>query len=206
MKLSKRDKRILRIGGVVSGVILVVMYVIIPFVEYLNDMDEKKNMLETQLMRMVQNISAEDVYQQGLLEMQDEADALLAVLPEGQDAESAGRELMRIINSLAEEREIEVSRITPSKNPERFDLEAVKKNPLLARFLKIKVTASLSCRPDHLASLLMALENYDKYLVVEKLEIRAWGVKADKIIKPNITLATLIYQPAVAENPADTSS
>ncbi|MBN2431161.1 MAG: hypothetical protein JXQ27_06775 [Acidobacteria bacterium] len=200
MKLSKRDKRILRIGGVVSGMILVVMYLIIPFVGYLNDMDDRKNLLEAQLLRMVQNISAEELYQQGLLEMKDEADALLAALPEAQDAESAGRELMRIINSLAEEREIEVSRITPSKNPERFDLEEVKKNPLLARFLKIKVTASLSCRPDHLASLLLALENYDRYLVVEKLEIRAWGVKADKIIKPNITLATLIYQPAVEEN------
>jgi len=206
VKISKRDKKILKIGGAVTAVLLFMMYIVIPFIDYLQEMDIKKETLEARLVRMTRNINSEETYRQGLARINSVMELLKTNLPEGKDSETAVRELHRIITSLAEEHNVQVTRITPAKKPERFDLEAVKNNPFLAGFLKVKVTAALKCRPDHLASLLYALENHDKFLMVEKLEIRAWGVKADKMIKPNITLSTYIHDAKEASGTKNKSS
>ena len=73
----------------------------------------------------------------------------------------------------------------------------------MAGFLKIRVRASLKCTPDKLAQMLAALENQPKFLIVERLEIRAWNVRPDKEINPDIVVATYVYKPeAPAPEPA----
>lgn len=195
MKISKRDRKILIIGGVTTAVILVVMYGIIPLVQYLQNMGVEKQRLEGDLQRMIRTIRLEDHYKQGLAQIKSAADQYRGLLVEGSDAEAATRELHQIITTLAEARQISVQRITPDRTPERFDVEAVKKNPMLAGFLKVQVTAQLKCRPDQMASFLLALENHPRYFEVSKLEIQAWNVRPDKEITPQVTLATYVFQP-----------
>ena len=71
MKLSKRDKKILKYGGTATFIILLLMYGIIPLVEYLEGINDRKAALEAQLTRMIQTISAQQDYQAGMEELTD---------------------------------------------------------------------------------------------------------------------------------------
>ena len=199
MRLSQRDRRIVTIGAALSAVVLVVVYGVVPLIEYAVDLPEERQRLSARLQRMVETIQLRDHYQQELVGARDTVDGLRGRLISETDSEAASAELHRIINTTAESQAVVVRTITPEKKPERFDVESVKKNPKLAQFLKVKVTAQLQCRPDQLAAFLLELERNPRYVEVERIDINAWNVRADKVISPSVTLATYVLQPPAPE-------
>jgi len=195
VNLSKRDKKILTIGILITAAIVIVMFVILPLIDYLNSLDEEKEAREARLIRMVETIKQKDYYQQALVRLKNNLNSYKAILINGKKVGDVQSELHRIVTTLAEKHSIGVRRIDASIKPERFNAEALKKDPLLANFIKVKVRASLRCTPDKMAQFLADLESNQKFLLIERLEIRAWNVRADKIISPEVVVTTFMYQP-----------
>jgi type II secretory pathway component PulM len=203
VKVTKRDRKVILIGAVVLLVITVVYFGVLPLVDLVREIETEKSDREAELIRMAEAIRQKEYLRQSLSHLKSSEDSLRALLLEGDDPTVVTSELHRLVNTMAEQQGIAVTRIDASTKPERFDTETIKKNPLMAGFLKIRVRASLKCTPDKLAQMLAALENQPKFLIVERLEIRAWNVRPDKEINPDIVVATYVYKPeAPAPKPA----
>jgi type II secretory pathway component PulM len=195
VKLTKRDRKVILIGGSVFLVVMVVYFGILPLIDLVGQIQNDKVQREEQLVRMAESIRQKEYLQQALGHLKSSEDSLRALLLEGDDPTVVTSELHRLVTTMAEQQGIAVTRVDASSKPERFDTETIKKNPLMANFLKIKVRASLKCTPDKLVQMLAALESQPKFLVVERLEIRAWNVRPDKEINPDIIVATYVYKP-----------
>lgn len=199
MNISKRDRRVLIIGALVVACILLALFVAMPLADYLKSMEADKQERETQLLRMIETIQQKEYFQQALNQMKNNEDDIKSVLLEGDDPNVVSSELHRIVTNLADQQGISVTRVDASMKPERFDKETIKKDPLKAGFLKIKVRASIKCTPDKLAQFLSTIEGHPKFLLVDRLEIRAWNVRPDKEISPDIVVMTYMYLPETPE-------
>ncbi|HOB52677.1 MAG TPA: type II secretion system protein GspM [Acidobacteriota bacterium] len=195
MNISRRDRRVILIGGVVVLLVAAVWYGILPLIEYARQLENDKNQLESDLIRKAEIIRQKDGYQQSLAGLMAAEDRFRSIMIEGTDPTQVTSELHRVVNTLAEQHGISVSRIDASLKPERFDTETVKQNPFMGNFLKLRVRASLKCTPDKLMAMLASIEGHPKFLAVERLEVRAWNVRPDKEINPDIVVMTLIFKP-----------
>jgi len=198
LKISRRDRNIIIVGGIVAAVVLVVKFGIFSLIDLSDELASAKQEQEAKLIRMAETIRQREYYQQALSKVKSTEDSLKTVLLEGDDPAAVTAELHRIITTLAEQNSITLARIDASAKPEKLDAETIKKNPFMAGFLKVKVRASLKCTPDKLMTMLSIIENHQKYLIVERLEIRAWNVRPDKEITPDVVLATYLFKPVIA--------
>jgi len=195
VNISRRDRRVILIGGVIVALLAVAWYGVLPLVEYARQLETDKSQLEGDLIRKAEIIRQKDQYQQSLARLMAAEDSFRSIMIEGTDPTQVTSELHRVINTLAEQHGINVSRIDASLKPERFDTEKVKQNPFMSNFLKLRVRASLKCTPDKLMAMLASIEGHPKFMVVERLEVRAWNVRPDKEINPDIVIMTMIFKP-----------
>jgi hypothetical protein len=186
---------VILLGGAIAALLLALWYGLLPLIDYARQLDEDKNRLENDLIRKAEIIRQKDYYQQSLARLMAAEDSIRAIMIEGSDATQVTSELHRVVTTLAEQHGINVSRIDASLKPERFDTETVKQNPFMGNFVKLRVRASLKCTPDKLTAMLASIEGHPKFLVVERLEVRAWNVRPDKEINPDIVVMTIIFKP-----------
>jgi hypothetical protein len=201
LRINRRDRLFLFAGGAISLLILLIMFVIIPVKEYLGTLPEDRKNAEKELINKSQTILERGAYNAKLAEMEKILKDLKATLPQDKDPNDTAQELMRILNTRTEENGISVTRVDNSAKPERLPKEVTDKNPLLLDFVKVKVVAYLKCTPDKLAKMVAALENTEKFMFVERLEVKSFSVNPDKSISSTLWFSTYLYQPEKKETP-----
>lgn len=198
VKMNKRSRRALIWGGLIVLIIIGANYGT-ALLDFTGQMQSRGASKEQEILRMLGAIGQKDYYQQALGRAKGAEKAYRELLLPGEDQTAVAAELHRLVTQLAEQYTITVNRVEPTMKPEKFDKESVKQNPALADFQKIRVKAQFKCTPDKLVQFLTSIESQPRFVVLERLEIRAYTVRPDKEITPDVTLMTYMYQPEPAD-------
>jgi type II secretory pathway component PulM len=116
VKLTKRDRKVILIGGSVFLVVMVVYFGILPLIDLVGQIQNDKVQREEQLVRMAESIRQKEYLQQALGHLKSSEDSLRALLLEGDDPTVVTSELHRLVTTMAEQQGIAVTRVDASSN------------------------------------------------------------------------------------------
>jgi hypothetical protein len=102
----------------------------------------------------------------------------------GDNASIAGAELQRVLKELADQCGVDIVRRT-IRGEQKLQNGVV----------KISVNIETNCQPDELVSFLAAIENYEKHLSVDELQINSFRIQKRYEMRPILTVAGYILVP-----------
>ena len=159
-KISMRERRILVGGGIFAVLVLLVTYLILPFIDSYTSLDEQLTRQGKLLGESVQVIKDKQRY----IELSGEIDRDIARLNrqllDGSNEVAAQNQLEAIVRELAESSQITISRSFPIQGRVVED-----------RYASITVEITVEGGLDNLASFLQAVSTHTKYLKVDEFNI-----------------------------------
>ena len=183
MKFSARERNILIVGGVVLLASIGVYFgdQLVPGRSgQAGELDLKKKKLAQyrEMVALEGNYKARlEQYRQRLLADQGR------LLP-GDNPSIASAELQKLLTDLASQSGVDVTR----KNIQR-------ETKLQDNIVKISVQIETNCGLDQLVQFLSAVENYEKFLTVDTLNITSFRIQKRYDIRPSLTISGLILVP-----------
>lgn len=159
-KISRRDKKILIAGGIAAAVIIIVTYVIFPFVDSYASLNEQLVRDGKLLQESVQVIRNKQIYLDRSARVDRDMAELNRQLLDGSDEVTAQNQLETIVRSLAESSEITISRSFPIQGRTIED-----------KYARIIVEITVDGGLDNLANFLQAVSTHTKYLKVDEFNI-----------------------------------
>jgi type II secretory pathway component PulM len=189
VKISTREKRFLFSGGAVVLVVAILYLTpLLPSEDLSSTVKEKRTFLQKQRELLSQEESFKARLAQGQARLAQDMGRLLPV----DNPSAAGPALQKILQDLADPNQVEISRKTPlpeQKLPENIS--------------KVSVQIDVSCSLEQLVRFLAAIENYDKFLKVDELNIMGIRQRNRDIINPQIKVSCLIETAPPAAKAAD---
>jgi Tfp pilus assembly protein PilO len=177
-KLKRREKRILTLGGILGGMILLVFYGILPLYEAQASVKEDVRNKQRLLRRALQSVQEQENYHAQLESM----DAVLGQYREQLlDTRNAANQLMEIFDTLAAQNNVRVTRKNPTEHRNVGD-----------RYAKISLNANIEGDMTDVANFLYALSSYQKYLVVDEFQVTAFRMQNQIRIQPRINVSGFI--------------
>lgn len=180
-KLSRRDRRVLSIGGGTAFLILVVVYGILPLHESLSVAEGELAQKERVLEQRIRAIGNHSVYQEELDGLDRELFRLRSQLLDARDPALAQNQLENIVRSLAEENGVAIARSTP-----------LQERKVGERYSKITVVVNLQCGMSELSNFLYALSVYPKFLSVEEFNVNTFRVRDQFRLQPRMNVSAYI--------------
>lgn len=159
MNISKRDKKVLIAGGLAVVLFLVVTYVISPFIESENDIQEETEQKEMLLQKYERVIGQREEIEKKLAKMKMEQSDLSKKLLKGGTPSLAAAEMQKMLENISKKHDLEL------KSVKVQDAEEI--GEFLAIPLEIRLTTDLNSTRKFLAD----LEKNPKYLIIPKLKI-----------------------------------
>ncbi len=175
MKVSKRDKRILTIGSYAAVLILVINYVIIPFIESESDIRGGTEQKEMMLQKFEKVINQKEEIEKRLAQVKRKQNQLNRKLLKGSTPSLAAAEMQKILEKLSKTHGLELKSVKVKNSEE--------KDAFLVIPLEIRLITDLNKTRKFLAD----LEKNTKYLVIPKLKI---SVKSQK--DPKEVVVTMV--------------
>jgi Tfp pilus assembly protein PilO len=176
-KLSKRDKKVLIIGGGIAAVILIVFYVALPFYESMSETEGDVETTSQLLARSIQTIQSEQVYRQQEVELQRELARLYDQLLDAEDPGLAQNQLENLVRGLAEEHGLTITRSTP-----------LQQETVGERYAKITLQLNVQGEMADLASFLHALSVHPKFIQVENFNMNSFRVRDTVRLQPRMNV------------------
>ena len=158
MNISKRDKKVLMIGALVVGLFLVINYVISPFIESENDIQEETEQKEMLLQKYERVINQREEIEKKLAKMKREQGDLSKKLLKGSTTSLAAAEMQKMLENISKKHDLEL------KSVKVKDAEEI--GEFLAIPLEIRLTTDLNSTRKFLAD----LEKNSKYLIIPHLK------------------------------------
>ena len=183
MKISVRERKILIAGAVVlvvSGAVYFGDRLLPGRSAQAADLEARKRTLAQQR----ELIALEGNYRARLEADRQRLAADHARLFPGDNPTIAGAELQKLLGDLAAQSGVDVQR-----------KEIQRETKLQDNLVKISVRIETSCGLDQLIQLLAAVENYEKFLTVDTLNITAFRIQKRFDIRPSLTIAAFILVP-----------
>jgi len=193
MKLTARDKKALMAGAVVTAIVAV-FYVVTSLVPSREDLAREVETQKRYLLKQREMIGQKDMYEARLAQYTQRLEKDMTRLLTGTTPAIAGAELQSLVNDLATQSGVEISRKTP--RPEQKAQE---------NLVKISVNIDTNCTPDQLVQFLAAVANYGKFLAVDDLVVAGMQLRPQRRIdlRPNITIAGYISAPEAKPEKAE---
>lgn len=179
MKLNKRERKFIVIGGIVGAIALLVYFVLmlLPDFESQASVEQKRRML----LQYKEMLNSEELYtariEQYRKRMQEDSSRLLA----GETSNIAGADLTNVLVQLATQSGVTISRREQQSQQE-----------LQNNLIRIPVRMDMTCNMDQLVQFLTAVENYDKLLTVDELSIASFQIQKRWDTRPNVTISGYI--------------
>jgi type II secretory pathway component PulM len=181
MKISKRDRKVLVIGGVTAIVVLVVFYVALPFYENLSVIEDSLAQKRRMLGQSIRIIENEPVYRQQEVVLETELSELRAQLLNGSDAVLAQNQLETIVRGLADENGVTISRSTP-----------LQERKVGTNYSKITVQLNLQGGVPEITNFLHAVSVHPRFLQVEEFSMNAFRVRDAVRLQPRVDVSGFI--------------
>ena len=159
MNISKRDKKVLMIGGLAVVLFLIINYVISPFIESENDIQEGTEQKEMLLQKYERVINQRGEIEKKLAKMKREQSDLNKKLLKGSTPSLAAAEMQKMLENISKKYDLELKSVKVK--------DAEESGEFLAIPLEIRLTTDLNSTRKFLAD----LEKNSKYLIIPKLKI-----------------------------------
>lgn len=177
-RLSQREKMAVGVGVVGCVLILVVMYIVLPFFDAkaaaAAELEGKAHLLQRSLAAIQQRESLQleleaverlvEHYRQGLLD--------------GQDANVASIQLQEIVGNLAGAQGVRITRSTP-----------VGERKIGERYLRIALQINIDTDLSGLLNFLHALSSHSKFLVVDECFVNSFRQQNRTVLQPRMNIS-----------------
>jgi len=188
LKITTREKRVLIVGGVIAAA--VIAFYVVPRV-LPEDLDVTVRQSQNALRQDREILGLEEGYKAriavGQERLKEDQDRLLP----GDNAAAAGAYIQKVLREFADASQVEITRYTPQQDQKQDVLT------------KISVGLDINCSIDQLIRFLTAIENNDKFLKVENLQIISRPQRnRDEIMVPSLKIIGYIATPAPAQKAA----
>ncbi|MGD0309526.1 MAG: type II secretion system protein GspM [Acidobacteriota bacterium] len=191
MKISTREKRVLVVGGVIAAA--VIAFYVAPLV-LPEDLDVTVRQKQNALRQDREILGLEEGYKARISEAQHRLKQDQDRLLPGDNAAAAGAYLQKVLQEFADANQVEITRKTPLQD---------QKQDILT---KVSYGLDINCSIDQLIRFLTAIENNDKFLRVENLQIISRlqpQRNRDEIMIPSLRIVGYIATPAPAQKAAE---
>jgi len=179
VKLNKRERKFIVVGGIVGAIALLVYFVLtlLPDFESQASVEQKRRML----LQYKEMLNSEELYaariEQYRKRMQEDSSRLLP----GETSNIAGADLTNVLVQIATQSGVTISRREQQSQQE-----------LQNNLIRIPVRMDMTCNMDQLVQFLTAVENYDKLLTVDELSIASFQIQKRWDTRPNVTISGYI--------------
>ncbi len=179
-KLSKRDRRVLMLGGVGITIFVVISYVVLPFYAALAEIAEDLQSRALHLQRSEEVVQAEETYRSGLKELGSQLAQYENQLLDAQDPSTAISQLEIMVRDLAGQNNLKVTRTTP------------KNRKIGERYIKISLQVGLEGDIMALTHFLHSVATYSKFLLVEDFYLSSYQVRKKYRLQPRMDISAFI--------------
>jgi len=183
MQITGRERKFIVIGAVAAVVIAIFYFVSGPA----SAKQEASLSVEQQRRALLQSreiIAQELVYRTRAEQYRQRMQQLRAVFLPGDNASIAGAELQRVLKELADQSGVDIVRRT-IRGEQKLQNGVV----------KVSVNIETNCQPDQLVRFLAAIENYEKRLNVDELQINSFRIQKRYEMRPILTVSGYILVP-----------
>jgi hypothetical protein len=190
MKVTPREKKFLVIGGSVAamGTLLYLSLLLIPSGAGLAGTVELKKKM---LLKYKETLLKENEYKARIEEYRARLNQDLSRLLPYENPAIASAEMQRILKEMADQNGVEIIRRDAVQREQK-----VQEN-----LLKVSVTIETNCLPEQLVRFIAAIENYDKFLAIDELNINSYRIQKKYEIRPRITVSGFIAAPEAKPAP-----
>ncbi len=180
-KLSRRDRRALGIGAALLVIVVLGLYVILPFYEAQGRISQEVKSQEKLLIRSVNVIQKTSQYLVRLQTLDRQLDGYRQQLLDAADSSVASSQLEELVRRLATQNGVKVVRTNPL--PERKTEE---------QYSKIMLQMNLEARIPELVNFLYAISMSRKFLLVEDFYLATFRVRNRIRVRPRINVSAFI--------------
>lgn len=181
MKISKRDRKVLIIGGAAVVVILAAVYVVLPLYGTMSEAPEELAQKQRVLDQRVRAIGSEAAYQTESEYLDQELDRLRSQLLDSSDPANAQVQLESLVRMLAEQNGVGITRSTPLQERKQGE-----------EYAKVTVQLTLQGAMGELAAFMHALSTHPKYLIVDDFFVNGFQVGKDIRLQPRMSVSGFI--------------
>jgi type II secretory pathway component PulM len=183
MQISGRERKFIIIGAI--AVLLIAVFY---FVSGPSPVRQEASLsVEQQRRALLQSreiMAQEPVYRARTEQYRQRLQQLRAMFLPGDNASIAGAELQRVLKDLADQSGVDIVRRT-IRGEQKLQNGVV----------KVSVNIETNCQPDQLVKFLAAIENYDKRLGVDELQINSFRIQKRYEMRPILTVSGYILVP-----------
>ena len=159
MNISKRDKKILTIGGLAVAAFLFITYVITPFFESEQEIRDKTEQREILLKKYEKIINQKSEVEKNLAQMKRNLSKIKGKLLKGSTPSLAAAEMQKMLEKISKVHDLELKSVKVK--------EAVEEGDFLVVPLELRLTTDLN----RTRKFLTDLEKNQKYLIIPQLKI-----------------------------------
>lgn len=190
-KLALREKRIIAFGGSALLLLVLVFYVISPFLEKREQLKKEVLVREAILIKNLQVISEKDDYLNKLDALNQRLEQSRTKLFDEGDALSTSRQLQQTLRDMAAQKGAEVTRLTPQREEK-----------LGEDYVRIPVNMEIQCMPDQLVQFLLDVRNYQKRLLIDQVNIytNAYTPRAQNQKERDLRIRPTLIISGIAKN------
>jgi len=187
VKVTGREKRVLAVG--VIAVLAVMAYYALTLVPDGEDLARTVDLKKKMLLKQRETLSREEIYKTRLEQYKKHLDQDMTRLLAGDNPNVAAAELQKILKDFADRSSVEITgrNVIAAKKPENG-------------IQKVSVRIDTNCNPEQLVQFLAAIENYEKFLMIDEFTINSIRVRNRYELRPNLTISGYI---AVEETKAE---
>jgi type II secretory pathway component PulM len=183
MKITGRERKIIIVGAVAAVIIAIFYFATAPSPASA----EAGLTVEQQRRALLQSrevVAQEPVYRSRAEQYRQRLKQLTAMFLPGDNSSIAGAELQRVLKDLADQSGVDIVRRT---------IRGEQK--LQNGIVKVSVNIETNCQPEELVKFLAAIENYDKRLSVDELQINSFRIQKRYEMRPILTVSGYILAP-----------
>ncbi len=183
MQVTGRERKF-----IIIGVIAVLAIAVFYFVSGPSPVRQEASLsVEQQRRALLQSreiLAQEPVYRARAEQYRQRLQQLRATFLQGDNASIAGAELQRVLKELADQSGVDIVRRT-IRGEQKLQNGVV----------KVSVNIETNCQPDQLVRFLAAIENYEKHLSVDELQINSFRIQKRYEMRPILTVSGYILVP-----------
>ena len=180
-KVSRRERWIVIAGAVVGAVVIVVGWVILPFVDSRRELTEQIAAKQRKLQSYQTFVQKKDEYQSVLEALQAQKGRLQAQILQASDPGVAEARLREVLTQYAQANGVSITRTN-----------ILQEEKLKEGYSKIGIDFNVQADIGPLTRFLLALVTNPNVLEIRQVNVNAYMNKNQVVLQPRITLAALL--------------
>ena len=189
VKVTSREKLFIIIGIAAMGAVAI-FYAASTLMPDGEDLSQKVDLKKRMLRSQRETLSREDTYKTLVEQYKKQLEQDMTRLLPGDNASLAAAELQKIIRDFADQSGVEIT--------QRNVLPEKKVQDILTR---VSIRVDTNCNPEQLVNFLASIENHEKLLKVDEMNISSIRIARRFEIRPSLTISG--YITAKEEKPAE---